>query len=202
MIKVKNISEEEISVRVRLSGEDLGVSLKPGETSLSEIMSTDMRILQKRTIISCEEIEQWDAKEWQEVAGPFVGDMGKTDISTTTTNEDINHDEPMDSFHTTEDVNTVLVDTGEKIGIGTSPPPYDFKIVDNPLTLNNVKQEVAEYSEESGGLKTGRWTEDEIKMLKKVYPKKGGKTAAEELKRSYKSVQKKVANLNLKRKFK
>jgi len=52
------------------------------------------------------------------------------------------------------------------------------------------------------GEKVGVWTEEEEIYIRRYYPTKGGKFVAEKLQRSYKSVQKKVARLKLKKKKK
>ena len=198
MIQVKNVSEEEVTVRVRIGGEDNNIALEPGKTALTEIKSSDLRVLEKRGLISCKELEPM----------------------TEVLNEDINNDEPMDKFHVTESITVkveqkLIDDLDEFHNINafdelteaaksisdSGNPSVTFDIVDS--AVDKAKQKVEEYSnEENTTLKTGRWEDDEIKLLKKVYPKKGGKIAAEELNRSYKAIQKKVANLNLKRKYK
>jgi len=198
MVQIKNVSEEEVTVRVRIGGEDNNIALNPGGTALTEIKSSDLRVLEKRGLISCKELESM----------PEV------------LNEDINNDEPMDKFHVTESItvkmeqrliddldefhNINAFDEVEKIAKMTSDsgnPSITFDISDS--AVDKAKQKVKDYSnEDSDDLNSGRWTDDEIKLLKKVYPKKGGKVAAEELNRSYKAVQKKVANLNLKRRYK
>lgn len=57
-------------------------------------------------------------------------------------------------------------------------------------------------SELKGELKSGRWTDDEVKLLRKTYPIKGLKESAKQLNRSEKSVQKKVEALNLRKRKK
>jgi hypothetical protein len=181
MFEIKNISDSDVTLRVKISNvAERAVTLRPGQATVTEIKSGEIRILEKRGLISCVEIEQ--------LIEQLMKDM------TETTSVDVNNDEPMDKYHVTESI--------------------EIKKAAEETVLESANKKVEKYAEESNGdndeedsdneegYVTGRWTEEEERLLKKVYPKKGGRTAAKKLNRSYKSVQKKVAQLNLKRRYK
>lgn len=81
--------------------------------------------------------------------------------------------------------------------------PEDFQTIlkeqnAGDTLLDNAKNMVDDYK----GLKTGRWDDEEEKLLRKTYPKHGLKKSVEILNRSESSVKKKVESLGLKKKKK
>jgi len=66
-------------------------------------------------------------------------------------------------------------------------------------TQKSASELVKEYAEEESVLKTGKWDEEEVMYLKRVYPKKGAKWVAEKLNRAEKSVYKKAESLGVKK---
>ena len=71
--------------------------------------------------------------------------------------------------------------------------------------LDEAKDMVSDYKNEDKeevALKTGRWEEGEVRLLRRNYPINGLKDSAEKLNRSEKSVQKKIESLKLRKKKK
>jgi hypothetical protein len=81
--------------------------------------------------------------------------------------------------------------------------PEDFQtILDEQNKGNTILDSAKSMVKEYKGLETGRWNDDEEKLLRKTYPKEGLKKSVEVLNRSESSVKKKVESLGLKKKKK
>jgi|TARA_R110000851_G_scaffold85152_3_gene185344 hypothetical protein len=81
--------------------------------------------------------------------------------------------------------------------------PEDFKeIIDEQNKRNTILDSAKNMIDKYKGMNTGRWDDDEEKLLRKTYPKEGLKKTVEVLNRSESSVKKKVESLGLKKKKK
>lgn len=101
----------------------------------------------------------------------------------------------------TEDALTEALKPHDERGNKGEISPEDFQTILNEQKpkdsiLDNAKNMVDDYK----GLNTGRWTDEEEKVLRRTYPKHGLKKSVEVLNRSESSVKKKIESLGLKKK--